>query len=240
MCFKLEGARDIRRHLRPPHFSHTIHLLLYFSPFRLFHQVFSHTYDAVIHSLTTNLRKKSHKKHHLYHHTCLFLSARLPNPAAFASLLLYPQTRMLPQHHNAKRNYPLLDPTPHGTNASRTASFQPPLNGGEGLAGSDILKLHRKHSRQWTDRFRKVIGVKGRNEHGTSVLYFCRLGDYTVLIVNRLTRLCCSRLVSKRRTSILEQGKESGRRCLRQRCRGVTESKSIPNDKGIYEKATTE
>ncbi|KAL7789466.1 kinase-like domain-containing protein [Trichoderma ceciliae] len=54
---------------------------------------------------------------------------------------------MLPQHHNGKRSYPILDPTRDGQNESPTASFQPPLDGAEGLAGSDILKLHRKGSK---------------------------------------------------------------------------------------------
>ncbi|TFA98493.1 Serine/threonine-protein kinase cbk1 [Trichoderma ghanense] len=74
---------------------------------------------------------------------------------------------MLPQHHNVRRNNPLPDPTPSGHNVSRTAPFQLPFNGGEGLAASDILKLHRKHSRQWAEKLRKVIGVKGRNDHGS-------------------------------------------------------------------------
>ncbi|KAL7815390.1 kinase-like protein [Trichoderma aethiopicum] len=65
---------------------------------------------------------------------------------------------MLPQHHNAKRNNPLPDATSSGQNESRTVPFHLPFNGGEGLAASDILKLHRKHSRQWAEKLRKVIG----------------------------------------------------------------------------------
>jgi hypothetical protein len=78
------------------------------------------------------------------------------------------QTRMLPQHHSVRRNNQLPDPTSSGQNESRTVPFQLPFNGGEGLAGSDILKLHRKHSRQWAEKLRKVIGVKGRNDTGKS------------------------------------------------------------------------
>ncbi|KAL7785108.1 kinase-like protein [Trichoderma afarasin] len=72
---------------------------------------------------------------------------------------------MLPQPHNARRNHPALDPPPNGPNDSHIPSFRPPFNGEEGLAGSDLLRLHRKHSKQWTDKFRKAIGVKGRNDH---------------------------------------------------------------------------
>ncbi|KAK0760998.1 hypothetical protein N5P37_005939 [Trichoderma harzianum] len=74
---------------------------------------------------------------------------------------------MLPQPHNARRNHPALDPPPNGPNDSHIPSFRPPFNGGEGLAGSDLLRLHRKHSKQWTDKFRKAIGVKGKNDHGS-------------------------------------------------------------------------
>ncbi|KAL6873219.1 kinase-like protein [Trichoderma novae-zelandiae] len=77
---------------------------------------------------------------------------------------------MLPQHHNARRNNALPDPTSAGQHGPRIIPFQLPFNGGEGLAGSDILKLHRKHSRQWADKLRKVIGVKGRNDHDSTVV----------------------------------------------------------------------
>lgn len=78
---------------------------------------------------------------------------------------------MLPQHHDARRNHPALDPPPNGPNDSHIPSFRPPFSGGEGLAGSDLLRLHRKHSKQWTDKFRKAIGVKGRNDHGSSIVH---------------------------------------------------------------------
>ncbi|KAL7820101.1 kinase-like protein [Trichoderma gracile] len=77
---------------------------------------------------------------------------------------------MLPQHPNVRRNNQLPDPTSSGQNESRTVPFQLPFNGGDGLAGSDILKLHRKHSRQWAEKLRKVIGVKGRNDHDSTVV----------------------------------------------------------------------
>ncbi|KAH6608747.1 agc ndr kinase [Trichoderma cornu-damae] len=77
---------------------------------------------------------------------------------------------MLPQHHNGKRSNPILDPTPVGPNESAAASFQPPPDRAEGLAGSDILRLHRKGSKVWSDlrdRLKATGRAKGRNSHGS-------------------------------------------------------------------------
>ncbi|RFU76211.1 agc ndr kinase [Trichoderma arundinaceum] len=54
---------------------------------------------------------------------------------------------MLPQHHNDKRSYPIQDHIFNGPNEVHAASLQPPPDEVEGLAGSDILKLHRKGSK---------------------------------------------------------------------------------------------
>jgi hypothetical protein len=77
---------------------------------------------------------------------------------------------MLPQHHNGKRTYPILDPMPNGQNKSPAASFQPPSDGAGGLAGSDILRLHRKGSKVWSEIRGKLMGKVGRNSHGNSGL----------------------------------------------------------------------
>lgn len=78
--------------------------------------------------------------------------------------------RMLPQHRNSQRTYSVLDPMPKSPDESSAASIQPPLGGIEGHVGSDILTLHRKGSKVWSEIRGKLMGRVGRNSHGNSVL----------------------------------------------------------------------
>ncbi|UKZ66753.1 uncharacterized protein TrAtP1_007924 [Trichoderma atroviride] len=74
---------------------------------------------------------------------------------------------MLPRHHNGQRTYPILDPVPNSPNESSAASNQPPSGGIEGHLSSDILNLHRKGSKVWSELRGKLMARVGKNSHGS-------------------------------------------------------------------------
>lgn len=82
----------------------------------------------------------------------------------------YLSNRMLPQHHNGQQTYPVLDSIPNSPDGPSAASIQRLSGGTEGHVGSDILNLHRKGSKVWSEIRGKLMGRVGKNGHGNSVL----------------------------------------------------------------------
>ncbi|KAK1241567.1 hypothetical protein MKX08_001541 [Trichoderma sp. CBMAI-0020] len=74
---------------------------------------------------------------------------------------------MLPRHHNGQRTYPVLDSVPNSPNESSAASNRPPSGGIEGHLSSDILNLHRKGSKVWSELRGKLMARVGKNSHGS-------------------------------------------------------------------------
>ncbi|KAK6449850.1 kinase [Trichoderma asperellum] len=74
---------------------------------------------------------------------------------------------MLPQHHNGQQTYPVLDSIPNSPDGPSAASIQRLSGGTEGHVGSDILNLHRKGSKVWSEIRGKLMGRVGKNGHGS-------------------------------------------------------------------------
>ncbi|KAL7925028.1 kinase-like domain-containing protein [Trichoderma austrokoningii] len=74
---------------------------------------------------------------------------------------------MLPRHLNGQRTYPVLDSVPNSPNESSAASNQPPSGGTDGLLSSDILNLHRKGSKVWSEIRGKLMARVGKNSYGS-------------------------------------------------------------------------